>query len=585
MFKGEKKVFCSAGISHFLLYPNGDVYRCMAEYNAHYKPLFNAHDGWKKMDNPQECFQDKCYAGCDIDWATKWVFESGNKKPLKIKSQSYHLNPVDCKFWAEQELDNPLTNMAHIVWVPTLRCNYDCRYCGCAHCGPHTFRDFPSSFPELDTEQWLKIWEEILKCYEFGAVTLSGGEPLLSKATIPIIQKICNKFAISITTNLSINVFELVRNFRKDNRGRAGIKLVTASLHPTASGFNRDLFLGSVLYLKNNNIPVVVNFVGHPLQLFLADEYKKWCKSHNIPFFLSPWCGTDNDGFIAQYTDKELEYLNKIAPVHRKTDTQTSFFRLDYSLKLQDIDSEIKISRGNEVIIYGELTNTGDCSWDNRDLSSQEAFKVGAKLFSIKQPEKPLGEYRFELPRQQIKPQEKYNFSLHINSSELKEGMYILDIDVVKENAFWFAQKGAKPLQLKLQIVPADYSSKKDYASEILEVILPPEVKSGTILDVPMKIRNCGLKSWFLPDSKEEIKIGCRLFASGQKKEGMALREFRSCPDFVVSPGETFTTTITLDLRGLKKGDYELVFDMVNEHKFWFGEKNAQAVEKLIAIE
>ena len=39
MFKSNQKVFCSAGISHLLLYPNGDVYRCMADYNDKLPPL------------------------------------------------------------------------------------------------------------------------------------------------------------------------------------------------------------------------------------------------------------------------------------------------------------------------------------------------------------------------------------------------------------------------------------------------------------------------------------------------------------------------------------------------------------------
>ena len=67
----SKTVMCSAGISHLLLYPNGDVFRCMADYNARRAPLFNAKQGWQTLDTPTECPHDTCYAACDLDWTKK----------------------------------------------------------------------------------------------------------------------------------------------------------------------------------------------------------------------------------------------------------------------------------------------------------------------------------------------------------------------------------------------------------------------------------------------------------------------------------------------------------------------------------
>ena len=81
------------------------------------------------------------------------------------------------------------------------------------------------------------------------------------------------------------------------------MKLIVASLHVTAKGFDRDAFLARVLYLKNNGIATTINFVGHPLQLFLADEFQQWCKNPRRALMLSPWHGRDNEGYEAVCTE------------------------------------------------------------------------------------------------------------------------------------------------------------------------------------------------------------------------------------------------------------------------------------------
>ena len=542
--------------------------------SLHYK-------GWQKFARPWECNHQRCYAGCDIDWATKWVFQENTKNPTTIEAQAFQVNPQDGIYWAKQSFDTPLKNMVHIVWAPTLFCNYDCRYCGCA-VGAHDIKkDFVSSFSELSVQQWLKVWDEIIENYDFAIVDVTGGEPLLSAATVPVISRITKKFAIGITTNLSKNVFELVRDLPKAQDTKAGIKLITASLHPTARGFNRDLFLGSVLYLKNNGIPVAVNFVGHPLQLFLAQEYKRWCKRHGVNFFLSSWCGKDNDGFEASYTQAELAYFNRVAPSHRKTWTQTEFFDLRYKLWLKDKISDIKCSSQDQIILRGRVVNTGDRSWLNQGLTSEAAFKVGARLFGVGETKKALREFRASLPAEEIIPQKEYNFSMNLNFSGLAVGKYILVIDMLKEGSFWFAEKKASPLEIPVEITETDPVSR--YLSEVVEVKIPNIIYSNTETKAHLKIKNCGTSSWFRPYSSDNIKVGCRIFEA-DKKEAIALREFRVCPNFVVPPREVFETEIILDLNGLKKGEYIFVFDMVNEHKFWFEERGSKPIKTKIRI-
>ena len=209
---------------------------------------------------------------------------------------------------------------------------------------------------------------------------MTGGEPLLSRATLPVLKLISEQFSVSITTNLSTNVFGLIRDLPQPRGGRTGLKLIVASLHVTAKGFDRDVFLARVLYLKNNGISTMINFVGHPLQLFLADEYQQWCKNHDVPFVLSPWHGRDNDGYEAVYTEAERSYLDKVAPVNRKSQTQIDFRSYRYLLKMET--SRVRAAAGESIAIRGMIQNTGNSSWSNKRNGSQPGVRNRRKALS-----------------------------------------------------------------------------------------------------------------------------------------------------------------------------------------------------------
>jgi hypothetical protein len=52
-------MLCSAGVSYFHVYPNSDVYRCLADFNARRPPMFNLkRDGWKGTVNPTVCVHE-----------------------------------------------------------------------------------------------------------------------------------------------------------------------------------------------------------------------------------------------------------------------------------------------------------------------------------------------------------------------------------------------------------------------------------------------------------------------------------------------------------------------------------------------
>ena len=63
--------FCTAGVSHFVIAPNGSVYRCMTDLVADLEPLFNIRDGWKKETHLYKYPHKLCQIACDVSWASK----------------------------------------------------------------------------------------------------------------------------------------------------------------------------------------------------------------------------------------------------------------------------------------------------------------------------------------------------------------------------------------------------------------------------------------------------------------------------------------------------------------------------------
>jgi radical SAM protein with 4Fe4S-binding SPASM domain len=57
-------VLCSAGVSYFHVYPNGDVYRCLADYNARRPPMFNLKRRGGRSIRPGD--HERCYNACDL---------------------------------------------------------------------------------------------------------------------------------------------------------------------------------------------------------------------------------------------------------------------------------------------------------------------------------------------------------------------------------------------------------------------------------------------------------------------------------------------------------------------------------------
>ena len=554
----DTRVYCSAGINYAVVCPNGDVYRCMADYGGKRSPLFNVKNGWRKGEKPSLCSHPKCEASCDMRYTTKRIFRSNGENPKIVESPDVNTKDYSYLSRPDQPVGELSKRNIHIVWMPTLRCNYTCYYCETA-AGRHKIQDIRSAYPELSVEEWFDVWRKIHAMYEFIGISISGGEPLLSKATLPIIEMLGDNCDVDVTTNLSLNVMSLVRSVSK-------LCLITASLHPTSKGFNKELFFGSLLYLKNNGHNVCVNFVGYPLQLFLAEGYKKWCDEHGITFNVDYWCGGDHSGFFPKLSEAEQGFMNKIATPRQ---VQFELFRHEIETNLE----EYAIEQGGSFTIKGTINNVGTCAWRNKGLGESEAFKLGVKIMRFGNERDVLREVRVLLPSHDILPGDSCDFKIAIDNCGLPPEIYLMKIDILKDGpeGFWFEHRGADYKRLKLNVLKGPRYTMDLETTDI-------EIEEGDILTLKGKVKNVGDRSWLskgLPED-EAYRLGVRVMRFGNEKD-VVIESRCFLPLGDIFPGSSCDFEVDVDSSGLAPEIYLMKADIVKggPEGFWFEHRGA----------
>jgi hypothetical protein len=565
-------MLCSAGVSYFHVYPNGDVYRCLADYNARRPPLFNLkRDGWKGVADPAACDHERCCNACDLDWTTKWQMDGEGRLEKTFEGQRKDTEKEVSSLLCQQRLESPQRRMAYFIWSPTLVCNYTCAYCGCAAGERRLKEEFPSSFPELTVDEWIDVWSDILDRFEYGILSITGGEPLLSEATIPVLGMVTQKFACYITSNISRNVMEFSRGGIRSGAPRVvegfgevpvGLSGINCSLHPTSKGFNWELFKGSILLLRNAGFHVSVNYVGYPLQLYLAPEYKAWCDQHEIEFTLSSWQGVDNDGRVSRYSFPERTFFEELAPSHRKKANELVFMDYRYDVTLDTPITPVLMA--DVLMLTGRVRNLSHTTWQVG--SGPGRWSVASYLTRFGRRKQWMRELRISVPDAEVPHDAAVEFVVPIDTRGLPAGIYEVWIDMLQDGRNWMALHGAVPFTATLRIETFSH----EIAVDADAVALAPggsAVVSGTV-------RNACGKPWPEGTGDEPLRIGARLFRSSV--HGEAVREFRAFLERLPqTEDDEVAFHLALDPGELERGDYVLSIDVVKECEFWLAEKGA----------
>jgi hypothetical protein len=562
---------CSAGVSYFHVYPNGDVYRCLADYNARRLPLFNLkRDGWNGAVDPTICDHERCYNACDLDWTTKWQVDAQGRLEKTFEGQRKDTEHEVSRLLCSQRLESPQRRMAYFIWSPTLTCNYTCAYCGCAAGEKRLKEDFPSSYPELTVDEWIDVWSGILDRFEYGILSVTGGEPLLSEATIPVLGMMTRTFACYMTSNISRNVMELTRGDLHPGAPRivdgfgevpVGLSGINCSLHPTSKGFNWELFKGSLLLLRHAGFRVSVNYVGYPLQLYLAPEYKAWCEQQQIDFTLSSWQGVDNDGHVSRYSFPERTFFETMAPSHRKKANELVFTDCRYDVTLDT--PIVPVLMADVLTLTGRIRNLSDTAWHVGHGSGR--WSVAAYLTRIGRRKQWVRELRTDQPDRDVLPNAELEFSLPVDTRGLPAGIYEIWIDMLRDGEYWMASQGATPFSAMLRIEPFSHDIAVDADAMALS--------AGSSAVVRGTLRNACGKPWPEGADGEPLRIGARLFRPSAHDE--AVREFRAHLERLPEADDEVAFRLGIDPEGLERGRYELSIDVVKEHQFWLAEKGA----------
>ena len=513
-------MLCSAGVSYFHIYPNGDVYRCLADYNARRPPMFNLkRDGWQGAVDPTVCDHERCYNACDLDWTTKWQVDGQGRLEKTFEGQRRDIEKEVSLLLCSQRIESPQRRMAYFIWSPTLACNYTCAYCGCAAGEKHIRNDFPSSYPELTVDEWTGIWSDILERFEYGILSITGGEPLLSEATIPVLSMVTQKFACYITSNISRNIMEFTRGSIRPQGPRemegvgpvpVGLAGINCSLHPTSRGFNWELFKGSVLLLRHAGFHVSVNYVGYPLQLYLAPEYKAWCEQHGIEFTLSSWQGKDNEGTVARYSLPEQTFFEEIAPAHRKKANELVFKDCSYDVTFDNPVTRVLMA--DILTLTGRIRNLSPTVWQVGSGPGQ--WSVAGYLTGVGRRKQWLRELRTSPLDCRCRRTANWRSRLRIDTGGLPAGSYDVCVDMLMEERYWMAStarfRSPRPCGSRRSATRSPWTPTPSTLSPGRTAVL-----SGTV-------RNTCRKPWPEGAGDEPLKIGARLCRPSERRRRCA---------------------------------------------------------------
>ena len=111
----------------------------------------------------------------------------------------------------------------------------------------------------------------------------------------------------------------------------------------------------------------------------------------------------------------------------------------------------VSLSRGGTAELSGTLRKTCSKPWPEGS-GGGGPLKLGARLFRGSVNGEAVREFRAPLEGLPETPEDAVAFRLVLDSGALQRGDYELSIDVVKENQFWLAEKGATPMVIPVVI-------------------------------------------------------------------------------------------------------------------------------------
>ncbi len=275
-FSSDSKVYCDAGLSYMWIEPNGDILRCNTlnfKHKDKYEKLIIGNvitKEWNPLsdeelicNNHEDCF------GCDACLSTQWIQE--NNKIELIERCPSHIPRNPSPFKANQDY-------VKYICVLSYKCNYDCLYCS-------TNELYDKKYEKMTYEHLINFFSERIKENPRCQVIMSPmGEPTRFPNFIDLVVALAKmKVDVHITTNLS--QFKIIEEITSHKEYVDNIQF-QISLHPFASAFNYDRFIGTASMIRKRGFNAFSLMVGNPVQIYLFDKYKKDLSKIGIDLFM-----------------------------------------------------------------------------------------------------------------------------------------------------------------------------------------------------------------------------------------------------------------------------------------------------------
>jgi MoaA/NifB/PqqE/SkfB family radical SAM enzyme len=166
-----------------------------------------------------------------------------------------------------------LRSLIHVVFIPTLKCNYNCPYCEQDKLLP--------LHKDSSSERWVEFFNSLPKCL----IDVSGGEPILWEGWRNFIANIKRTHLISVTTNLSYPV---------ENYDWNRLHHVTASFHPSMTNLSSFIErLEKLVEIKGYGVSV--NIVSHKSITTNLSEYLNALEKLGIPINVDKYIKVNNE--------------------------------------------------------------------------------------------------------------------------------------------------------------------------------------------------------------------------------------------------------------------------------------------------
>ena len=452
-------MLCSAGVSYFHVYPNGDVYRCLADYNARRPPMFNLkRDGWKGAVDPTVCDHERCYNACDLDWTTKWqVDEQGRAgEDLRRPAQGHGEGRLAAPVLAAPGVAAAPDGLLHLVADAGVQLHLRLlRLRGRREAHQD---DFPSSYPELTVDEWIDIWSDILERFDYGILSITGGEPLLSEATIPVLGMVTQKFACYITSNISRNIMEFTRGRIRPGarrvRWKASARCPSASPGSTAactppprastgsSSRARSCCCGTrASRSRSTTWAIRCSSIWRPNTRRGANRTRSSspCRPGRA------WTTTATSRATPF---PERTFFEEIAPSHRKKANELVFMDCRYDVTLDNPMTRVLMA--DVLTLTGRIRNLSRTAWQIG--SGPGRWSVAGYLTRVGRHKQWVRELRTSPPDCGCRRTANWSSPSPIDTRGLPAGIYEVWIDMLMDGRNWMALHGAVPATAILRI-------------------------------------------------------------------------------------------------------------------------------------